>query len=410
MRAVSADQSQSAARRKRRASRRDDDGAQTRLARRLPGITAEYVEKAEAVLDTLQSFFIEMPRGSSFCKRDDFARGYKAFRKATRNGADLSGEAVLEAIAQDPRAWVVLRSIVGLSPGEAAWVAIEEAQAHGTFLAVKQADARELDAAARRGEQLVFGEHEARRAYQRKRDELVRSIVPLLADILRRPCPPVPEDKVHRFDKIDTKDGQASVQQLIKRGTVPYSELLYERMLGRPYASHRDSVSDIVGKLIENAVQELLDEHHIDGRATRYREVVPGFKQAPDFLIPSDPKLTKVIIEAKLTEDDGTARDKAARVQALRSYEDKRRKDKRRQILTVIDGRGFSHRPSDLQRIMEACDGQVYTLAQLPKLVAEGGPLSGFIGTRPTPSEGRPASQEGRPRTSGRRAPACQKR
>jgi hypothetical protein len=350
-------------------------------------VTPEYIERANAVIDTLQSFFIEMPRGNSFCERDDFEQGYEAFRQETRDGSDLSGDAILRAIAKDPRAWTVLRSIVGLSPGEAAWVAIEEAQAQGTFLAVKQDEARDLDAAARRGEQIVFAEGEARFGYERKRDQLVRAIVPLLADVVRRPCPPVPEDKVHRFDKIDSKAGQASVEELLARGTVPYSELLYERMLGRPFATHRDSVSGIVGKLIENAIEELLNEHRIDGRATRYREAVPGFPQAPDFLIPSDPELTQVIIEGKLTEDDGTARDKAARVQTLRGYEDQRPEGERRQIVAVIDGRGFSHRPPDLQRMLEACDGHIYTLEQLPQLVAEGGPLHRFIGTRPDPAE-----------------------
>lgn len=409
MLAMSADPLKPVVGRKRGASRRKDNGAETPPARPLPGVIPEYVTRANAVLDTLQSFFIEMPRGSSFCERDDFEQGYEAFRQETGEGADLSGEAVLRAIARDPRAWTVLRNIVGLSPGEAAWVAIKEAEARGAFPEVKQADAREVDAAARRGERLVFDEGEARFAPERMRDHLVRAIVPFLADVVRRPCPPVPADKVHRFDKIDTKDGQASIQRLLERGMVPYSELLYERMLGRPYATHRDSVSDIVGKLIENGIAELLEEHRIDGRATRYREAVPGFEQAPDFLIPSDPKLTKVIIEAKLTEDDGTARDKAARLQSLRSYENKRRKDKRRQILTVIDGRGFSHRPPDLQRILEASDGQVYTLEQLPELVAERGPLRKFIGTRPTPSEP-PASQEGRPRRDRRRAPARPRR
>jgi hypothetical protein len=406
---MSADPFEPVVGRKRGASRREDNGAETPPARPLPGVIPEYVKRANAVLDTLQSFFIEMPRGSSFCERDDFEQGYEAFRQETRDGADLSGEAVLRAIAKDPRAWAVLRSIVGLSPGEAAWVAIEEAEARGTFLVVKQADARDLDAAARRGERLVFGEGEARLAYERKRDHLVRAIVPFLADVVRRPCPPVPEDKVHRFDKIDTKDGQASVRRLLERGTVPYSELLYERVLGRPYATHRDSVSDIVGKLIENAIEELLKEHRIDGRPTRYREAVPGFPQAPDFLIPSDPELTEVIIEGKLTEDDGTARDKAARLQTLRGYEDERPEGERRQIIAVIDGRGFTHRTRDLQRMMEACGGQVYTLDQLPELVAEGGPLRKFIGTRPAPSEP-PASQEGRPRTARQRAPARPKR
>ena len=408
---VSADQFESVEGKKRGAGRRKGSGVKTQRARPLPGVAPEYVKRANAVFDTLQSFFIEMPRGNSFCEREDFERGYEAFRQETRDGADLSGDGVLRAIAKEPRAWTVLRSIVGLSPGEAVWVALKEAEKQGIFLEpVKQADARDLDAAARRGERLVFGEGEARRAYERKRDQMVRTIVPFLADVLRTPCPSVPENKVHRFDKIDTKEGQASVQRLLEAGTVPYSELLYERMLGRPYATHRDSVSDIVGKLIESAVQELLTEHQIDGRATRYREAVPGFKQAPDFLVPSDPDLTEVIIEAKLTEDDGTARDKAARLQSLRGYEDERPDaERRRQIITVIDGRGFSHRPRDLQRILEASDGHVYTLEQLPELVAEGGPLRKFIGTRPAQAEV-PLLEEGPPRKARRRAPARPKK
>lgn len=167
---------------------------------------------------------------------------------------------------------------------------------------------------------------------------------------------------------------------MLSIGKVPYSELLYERLLGRPYASHRDSVSGIVGKLIENAVTELLERHEIDGRATRDRENVPGFEQAPDFLIP--PENPKVIIEAKLTEDDGTARDKVARVQTLRQYEDRRPAAKRRTIVAVIDGRGFGHRVADLNRMLKACGGHMYTLAELEMLVQAGGPLRPFVGTR----------------------------
>jgi len=195
-----------------------------------------------------------------------------------------------------------------------------------------------------------------------------------------RPVPTVPADRVHRLDKLDTVGGGATIAKALSAGKVPYSELLYERLLGRPYASHRDSVSSIVGRLIENAVEELLDLHGIDGRATRDRESVPGFVQAPDFLIPSEN--AKVIIEAKLTEDDGTARDKVARVQTLRQYEDERPPAERRTIVAVIDGRGFGHRPADLNRMLKACEGNVYTLDELEKLVEKGGPLRPYVGTR----------------------------
>ncbi len=338
------------------------------------------------MLDSLRSYFIEMPRGSSFCERDDFERGYKALRKATRRGANLSGEALLDAIGEESRAWLVLRCIVGLSPGEVAWVAVEEAAEVGEELVFDQDDAREIDVRAKRGQQLLFDELPRGRKQQRY-DRLLRTVVPLLAEVLRRPAPAVPPDKIHRLDKCDTHGGENTIAKMLSTGKVSYSELLYERLLGRPYASHRDSVSGIVGGLIENAITELLERHRIDGRATRDRESVPEFEQAPDFLIPAEKP--KVIIEAKLTEDDGTARDKVARLQALRQYERARPASKRRTIVAVIDGRGFGYRGADLNRMLQACEGHVYTLDELELLVEAGGPLWQYVGTRDRQSKKR---------------------
>lgn len=353
---------------------------------RVAAVDARYRERAQGVLGSLQSYFLEMPRGSAFCERDDFERGYRALRKATRRGAELSGEALLRAISEEPRAWLVLRCMVGMSPGEAAYLAVEEAACRGEELVIDQADAREIDVRAKRGQQLLFDES-PRGSRQQRYDRLLRMMVPMLADVLRRPVPDVPPDKIHRLDKCDTHGGQATIAKLLSTGKISYSELLYERLLGRPYASHRDSVSGIVGKLIENAITELLERYQIDGRATRDRESVPGFEQAPDFLIPAND--AKVIIEAKLTEDDGTARDKVARVQTLRQYENTRPRAKRRTIVAVIDGRGFGHRVADLDRMLKACEGHVYALEELEMLVQPGGPLEPYIGTRGETGKGR---------------------
>ncbi len=346
---------------------------------RFDAIDPQYRRRAQAVLASLQSYFIEMPRGKSFCERRDFQLGYDAVRIATRNGSRLTGEALLDAIAREPRAWLVLRCILGVSPGEAAYLAAEQAATDGQELIIDQTDAREIDSRAKRGERLLFDEppHGSK---QRRYDELLRSMVPLLAELLQRPVPHVPPEKIHRLDKHDTHGGRATLRAALSTGEVPYSELLYERLLGRPYASHRDSVSGMVGRMIEQSISDLLERHNIDGRATRDRERVPGFPQAPDFLIPS--RDTKVMIEAKLTEDDGTARDKVARVQTLRQYEDERPAAERRVIVAVIDGRGFGHRASDLNRMLRACDGHVYTLGELDRLVTRGGPLHPYIGTR----------------------------
>jgi hypothetical protein len=343
-------------------------------------IDPAYRDRAQAVLTSLQSYFLEMPRGKSFCGREDFQRGYDALRGHIGVAAELSGAALVGAVQKEPRAWLVLRSIVGMSPGEAGYLAMEEAAARGEApLHIDQTDLREIDVKARKGETLLF-ETQPSGSKQRRFDELLRRIVPLLADVISRDVPVVAEDKVHRLDKFDTSGGQTTLQRAFKTGTVPYSELLYERMLGRRYASHRDSVSATVGHIIEGAINDLRRRHKIDGRPTRSREAVPGFEQAPDFLIPTDNP--EVIIEAKLTEDDGTARDKAARLQTLRQYENERPVPERRTIVAVIDGRGFGHRIPDLNRMLRACEGHVYTLNELERLVATGGPLAPYVNTR----------------------------
>ena len=69
--------------------------------------------------------------------------------------------------------------------------------------------------------------------------------------------PGVSADTLHRLEKADTKAGLVSVQSTAELG-VPYSILLYERLLGRPFAGHRDSVSEIIGNIVENAIEDVL--------------------------------------------------------------------------------------------------------------------------------------------------------
>ena len=122
-------------------------------------------------------------------------------------------------------------------------------------------------------------------------------------------------DSIHRLDKADTKTGLVSVCSSAELG-IPYSILLYERLLGRPFAGHRDSISELVGNIVENAIEDVLTRAGISFRKTRRAERLPGFDQAPDFVTPNEFN-PQVVIEAKLTEDDGTARDKVTRVQHL---------------------------------------------------------------------------------------------
>jgi hypothetical protein len=175
----------------------------------------------------------------------------------------------------------------------------------------------------------------------------------------------VPPGIVHRLDKADTAEGTKSVQSIADLGA-PYPVLLYERFLGRPYATHRDSVSELVGEVVEVAIKNVLTEAKVSFRETKRAERIPGFDQAPDFIIPDE--FTPVaLIEAKLTEDDGTARDKVARVQRLRTLRDEQGKDY--DVIACIAGRGFKVRREDMRRLLQATEGKVFTLTTMHLLI-----------------------------------------
>ena len=71
-----------------------------------------------------------------------------------------------------------------------------------------------------------------------------------------------------------------------------------------------------MGDSLESAIEDVLVKAGVSYRKTKRAERIAGFDQAPDFLIPSEFNV-QAVIEAKLTEDDGTARDKVTRIQHL---------------------------------------------------------------------------------------------
>ncbi len=119
-------------------------------------------------------------------------------------------------------------------------------------------------------------------------------------------APKESEGVIHRLAKFDTHEGLLSLQYAATEN-VPYAVLLYERYLGRPFAAHRDAVSELVGEVMENAIENRLRRAGVTYRKTGRAERIPGFGQAPDFCIPDevDPA---VVIEAKVTSNDGTSR------------------------------------------------------------------------------------------------------
>ena len=79
----------------------------------------------------------------------------------------------------------------------------------------------------------------------------------------------------------------------------------------------------------------------------------------------------KIVIEAKLTEDDGTARDKVTSVQHLgeMSLEGQPPGQPKFEVVACIAGRGFGVRKEDMKKLLRATRGKVFTSQNIAQLV-----------------------------------------
>jgi hypothetical protein len=320
-------------------------------ARELEGDLDAYVD---AVFSSLASEFLVLPKGPGFVEYQAFERAYQGIKQATCGFAELQADAVLDVIREAPLALIVLRTMLGFTPPEWAYIASQE-----TPIQVTQGYARTLDRKVRMAPDSPL----------RAISPQTRALVETACELLRSVPSRLDGERIHRLDKADTREGLVSLCHLAEMGA-PYPMLLYERFLGRPFAGHRDSVSDLIGGGLEAAVEDVLTRHGVSYRKTKRAERVPGFDQTPDFICP-DEFNPQVVIEAKLTEDDGTARDKVTRVQHLdrMSKEGQLAGRRRYQVIACIAGRGFGVRREDMKKLLLATDGKVFTTKTLDQLV-----------------------------------------
>lgn len=314
----------------------------------------------ETTFEDLVSQFMLLPRGPSFVDFETFRDGYEQLRINTNGFAKLTVDRVWDALRAHAASWLVLRSILGLSPPE--WQDL--------------ANELEIEVIPNGWARTTDGKCKVNTAYfstgAGRTDLNVRRATPMIqaaVQAITEGAGEAPEGLVHRLGKVDTREGLDSLTYIAQHD-VPYSVLLYERYLGRPYASHRDSVSELVGDVMESAIEARLTAERIPFRKTGRAERVPGFEQAPDFFSPDEIRPT-VIIEAKITGDDGTARDKVARVIRLASMRDDRlrRGQPSFQVVACIDGRGFRVRREDMRQLLTATHGKVFTASTLQDLI-----------------------------------------
>jgi len=301
--------------------------------------------------------YLLLPRGPGFLAYQDFQQAYEVLKRHTLAFEAITSENVTAALKEDMLAFIVLRTILGFTPPELANIATKV-----SGQTISQNFARDID-------RQVRNERKLYQDLSPQRQSRIQVLIAAACKLLQQDVGDIPADMIHRLDKADTRSGSEGIRHLAVEG-VPYSMLLYERFLGRPFASHRDAVSELVGAVMENAVENQLRKANISFRKTKRAERIEGFDQAPDFIIP-DEWNPQVVIEAKITEDDGTARDKVTRIQHLAEISNTRISQDQPgfQVIACVDGRGFGIRREDMRKLLAATGGKIFTLKTLHYLV-----------------------------------------
>jgi hypothetical protein len=325
----------------------------------------------QSFLAVTQPSFHLIPRGDAMASLGEFTIAYEAIAAATEHFTRVDVEILTTALDSYPAALVALRMIAGLTHNELS-------------VAMKLVDASSKTS----GDALKRFERGERPggAAKSKRLKLIRSIVIGLLAVMDRRILTVPTEAQANFhsklDRADTRDGWASVHTTAVQG-VPYSALLYQRYVGGQWRQVQDAYSEVKGdNVLEIPLATLLDEEGIPyyrspsdptGAAETARRY--GLHPGPDFVIPDDSPA--VVIESKVAEDGGTARDKSSRIKNLADAG----RSAGLVVCALVDGKGWSERPSALVDVVIATEGRTYTLSTLTRVlgVAE---IAGLRGTR----------------------------
>jgi len=188
----------------------------------------------DSVFSCLESEFLVLPRGPGFVDYAMFETGYEALKRATHGFSKITVENTLPAVQTTPIAFIVIRSMLGFTPPELAYVATQR-----TGVTISQSAARTLDRKARMAPDGTLPNKGIT-------GQRLQALVQSACDLLNEGVPEVAATMIHRLDKADTKGGASAIASMAKLGA-PYAMMLYERFLGRPFAAHRDSVSDLIG-------------------------------------------------------------------------------------------------------------------------------------------------------------------
>lgn len=307
-----------------------------------------------------QPSFHYIPRGTAMYTESDFNDAYEKLMDHTKGFTRVNHESLVNALTKSPETLAPLRMILGFTYNELA-VAMRYVDSDSP---VRGDTLKKLE----RGSSNII----ASKAADRRKGQIETVAATILA-VMNRDILQVPDAVSGLFhsklDKRDTQEGWSSV--VADSAGVPYSALLYQRYVGGVWRQIQDAYSEVKGdNLLENPIAALFDEEGVPyyrsssgTRAANASTKDLGFSPGPDFAVPDDSPT--VIIESKVVEDGGTARDKASRIKNLADAA------KHRGVLAcaVVDGKGWQERLGALADVVIATEGRTYSLATLPQLL-----------------------------------------
>lgn len=329
-------------------------------------VSGVYAELARSIyVPNLAPHFHIVPWPQRFQDRGAFMASYEAADEATASFTEVGPEAIEAALRSDPRCLRIFRLIIGYTPKELAdtlrafeetSVPVDALEDGGNLSAAVDAS---IPAVARLISRIVDGTG----GYD-------------VSDELRE------RGFRSKTDKPDTEDGWATVAKFAAEG-VPYPELLFQRWYGGAFRQLQDAGGSLKGDLLEDATEALFEENGIP-----FVRTVPGtqatagetfgvtVQPAPDFIL-HDGTTARGLLECKSAGDGGTARDKAARFNALRREAERLGGVP---VLGVLEGLGWRRVNDALGPVVRDCDGRVFTPATLVELL-EVDPARDLIGT-----------------------------
>ncbi|HEX6899449.1 MAG TPA: hypothetical protein VF789_07045 [Thermoanaerobaculia bacterium] len=184
-----------------------------------------------------------------------------------------------------------------------------------------------------------------------------------------------------KIRKPDTLEGWSTVQRYANEG-VPLPVFLHQRHYGGAFRQLLDATSMQRGDLLEEAVEEQFRRHGVQFLRTgshNQEEISRRFgvtvRPAPDFVVFNGSDTLRALLECKVANDGGTARDKAARYATLRAEASRLGGIP---LFAVLAGLGWRRTADALGPVVRDTDGRVFTLPTLQGIL-EVQPFPGLI-------------------------------